>query len=71
MKEMKSSGNHKIIGKLEVDKIIVDGLEKGVKGRKSNKKKLVVFAIEKMSKGVSRMYRKVIKYSSSKNWVHL
>jgi hypothetical protein len=66
MKAMESSGNHKIDGKAEVDETVVGGQEEGVRGRKNNKKKLVVFAIEKKGKGVSRMYGKVIKQSSSK-----
>lgn len=66
MKAMESSGRHKIEGKAEVDETVVGGQEEGVKGRKNNKKKLVVFAIEKKGKGVSRMYGKVIGHSSSK-----
>ena len=66
MKAMKSSGNHKIEGKAEVDETVVGGQEEGVRGRKNNKKKLVVFAIEKKGKGVSRLYGKVIGQSSSK-----
>jgi hypothetical protein len=66
MKAMQSSGRHKIGGKAEVDETVVGGQEGGVKGRKNGKKKLVVFAIEKQGKGVSRMYGKVIKQSSSK-----
>lgn len=66
MRAMKSSGRHKIKGKAEVDETVVGGQEEGTKGRKNNKKKLVVFAIERKGKGVSRMYGKVIKQSSSK-----
>lgn len=66
MKAMESSGNHKIDGKAEVDETVVGGQEEGVVGRKNGKKKLVVFAIERNGKGVSRMYGKVIKQSSSK-----
>lgn len=66
MRAMKSSGRHKIKGKAEVDETVVGGQEEGTKGRKNKKKKLVVFAIEKNGKGVSRMYGKVIKQSSSK-----
>ena len=63
---MKSRGRHKISGKAEVDETVVGGQEEGVKGRKNNKKKLVVFAVEKQGKGISRMYGRVIKQSSSK-----
>ena len=66
MKAMKSSGNNKIAGKAEVDETVVGGQEEGVKGRKNNRKKLVVFAIERKGKGVSRLYGKVINHSSSK-----
>ena len=66
MKAMKSSGNHKIIGKVKVDETFVGGQEEGMKGRKNNKKKLVVFAIEKKNKGVNRMYGQVIEHSSLK-----
>ena len=63
---MESSGSHKINGNAEVDEAIVGGQEEGVVGRKNGKKKLVVFAIERNGRGVSRMYGKVIKQSSSK-----
>lgn len=66
MKAMQSSGNNKIDGNAEVDETVVGGQEEGVKGRKNNKKKLVVFAIERKGKGVSRLYGKVINQSSSK-----
>lgn len=66
MQAMKSSNKHKIKGKAEVDETVVGGAETGVVGRKNGKKKLVVFAIEKTGRGVSRLYGKVIKQSSSK-----
>lgn len=66
MKAMESSGNNKINGNAEVDETVVGGQEEGVVGRKNNKKKLVVFAIEKKGRGVSRMYGKVIQHSSAK-----
>lgn len=66
MKAMESSGNNKIEGNTEVDETVVGGQEEGVVGRKNNKKKLVVFAIERKGKGVSRMYGKVIGHSSAK-----
>jgi predicted RNA-binding Zn-ribbon protein involved in translation (DUF1610 family) len=66
MHAMKSSGNNKIQSKAEVDETVVGGQEEGVVGRKNGKKKLVVFAIEKDKRGVSRMYGKVISKSSAK-----
>lgn len=66
MRGMKSSGQFKITGKAEVDETVVGGQEEGVRGRENNKKKLVVFAIERKGKGVSRVYGKVIGKSSAK-----
>lgn len=66
MQAMKSSGNYKIDGKVEVDETVVGGQEEGVIGRKNVKKKLVVFAVERKGKGISRLYGKVISNSSSK-----
>jgi len=64
MRAMKSSGNFLLEGSVEVDETFVGGQEEGVVGRKKDKKKLVVFAIEKKLKGVSRVYGKVIKHAS-------
>jgi len=66
MRGMKSSGNFKINGKAEVDETVVGGQEEGVVGRKNNHKKLVVIAVERKGKGISRMYGKVIKGSNAK-----
>ena len=66
MRGMKSSGQFRITGKAEVDETVVGGQEEGVRGRGNDKKKLVVFAIERKGKGVSRVYGKVIGKSSAK-----
>jgi hypothetical protein len=66
MNAMKSSDNFMLEGNVEVDETVVGQQEEGVVGRKNINKKLVVFAIEKKHKGVSRMYGKVIEKSSSK-----
>lgn len=65
MKAMKSSGNHPMQGKVEVDEMVVGGEEEGVRGRQNDKKQLVVVAIEKKGRGVSRMYGKVISSSTT------
>ena len=65
MKSMESSGNFPLDGTVEVDETVVGQQEEGVVGRKNSKKKLVVFAVEKKSKGVSRVYGKVIQKASS------
>ncbi len=66
MKAMESSGRQPLKGMVEVDESVVGGQEEGVVGRKNDKKKLVVFAIEKKKNGISRMYGKVINNASSK-----
>ena len=55
MKAMKSSGNYPITGRAEVDETVIGGQESGVRGRQNKSKKLVVIAIEKKKKGVSRI----------------
>jgi hypothetical protein len=66
MVAMQSSGKFLMNGKVEVDESAIGGQEEGVVGRKNNKKKLVVFAIERKGKGISRLYGKVITKASSK-----
>ena len=60
MKAMKSSGNHPITGKAEIDETVFGSQEEGVRGRKNAKKRLVVIGIEKNKKGVSRLYAREI-----------
>lgn len=60
MKAMRTSGNHPLVGTVEVDEAVVGGQEENVRGRGNKKKRLVVFAIERKGKGISRMYGKVI-----------
>lgn len=64
MEAMKSSENHPMDGDVEVDEFVVGGKEKGITGRESGKKKLVVIAIEKRGKGVSRIYARQISRAS-------
>ena len=66
MSAMKSSGNHPMKNRVEVDETVIGGQEEGVRGRKNESKKLVAVAIEHTGKGVSRMYAKVIQHASSK-----
>lgn len=67
MKAMESSGNFPLEGIVEVDETFVGGVDENAKGRKKGKKKLVVVAIEKKKKGVSRFYAKVIDHADAKN----
>jgi len=66
MVAMKSSGRYLMQGKVEVDETAVGGQEDGVVGRKNVKKRLVVFAVERKGKGISRLYGRVIRNASAK-----
>ena len=67
MQAMKTSGRYPLKGTVEVDETVVGGQEEQVRGRANKKKRLVVFAIERKGKGVSRMYGKVIPSAHAKN----
>ncbi len=67
MKAMQSSGNFLLSGVVEVDETFVGGQDEASRGRKKGKKKLVVVAVEKKNKGVSRFYAKVIEKADAKN----
>ena len=67
MKAMESSGNFLLEGVVEVDETFVGGSDENSKGRKKGNKKLVVVAIEKKKKGVSRFYAKVIDKANAVN----
>lgn len=67
MKAMDSSNNFPLTGVVEVDESFVGGSDENSKGRKKGKKKLVVIAIEKKNKGVSRFYGKVIDKADAKS----
>jgi hypothetical protein len=67
MKAMESSDKYPLEGNVDVDEFFVGGQEEGKKGREKENKKLVVFAIEKRGKSISRMYGKVIGQADAKN----
>ena len=67
MKAMESSGKYLLEGNVDVDEFFVGGQEAGKKGRGKERKRLVVIAIEKQSKGISRMYGKVIDKADAEN----
>lgn len=67
MQAMESSGKHPMLGKVDVDEFVVGQQEEGVVGRKNKAKKLVIIAIEKNLKGVSRIYAKQIDRSTKIN----
>lgn len=67
MKAMESSRTKFMINKVDVDETYVGGQDDKAVGRNEGKKKIVVFAIEKEKKGVSRLYARVIKTASKAN----
>ena len=66
MQAMKSSKTKPMKGKVEVDETYVGGQDENAVGRNEGKKKIVVVAIERKDKGVSRMYGRVIQ-AANKN----
>jgi len=67
MKAMESSQGFPMEGKVDVDETYVGGQDDQAIGRDEGKKKIVVVAIERKDKGVSRMYRRVIGTANKKN----
>jgi hypothetical protein len=67
-KVMKSSKKYLLEGEIHVDEFLIGGAEEQKRGRSKSKKKLVVLALEKVSKGVGRAYAQVIENSSSKEF---
>ena len=67
MKAMESSQDFPMGGKVDVDETYVGGQDDQAIGRNEGKKKIVVVAIERKGKGVSRMYGRVIETANKKN----
>ncbi len=67
MKSMESSKKFPMTMQVEVDETYVGGKDETAIGRNEGKKKIVVVAIEKQGKGVSRMYGRVIEKADKKN----
>jgi hypothetical protein len=67
MQAMESSGRYLLDGNVDVDEFFVGGLEDGKKGCGKERKELIVLAIEKRGKSISRMYGKVISQADAKN----
>lgn len=65
MKAMASSQQNLMMGKVEVDEMVVGQKEEGLKGRQKGKKKEVVVGIEKKGNKVSRVYAKVVPNAST------
>lgn len=67
MKAMESSKSFPMVGKVEVDETYVGGQDDQAIGRNEGKKKIMVVAIEKQGRGISRMYGMVILTASRVN----
>lgn len=67
MKGMESSKSFPMEGKVDVDETYVGQQDDQAIGRNEGKKKIMVVAIERKGKGVSRMYGRVIETASKKN----
>lgn len=67
MKAMESSQSFPMSGKVDVDQTYVGGQDEAAVGRSEGQKKIVVVAIERKGKGLSRLYGRVIGAASKKN----
>jgi len=67
MKAMESSQNFPLVGQVEVDESYVGGQDDKALGRNEGKKKIMVVGIEKIGKGVSRWYGRVVETASKGN----
>lgn len=67
MKAMESSQNFPMVGKVDVDETYVGGQDDQAIGRNEGKKKIMVVAIERKGKGVSRMYGRVVEKADRKS----
>lgn len=67
MKAMESSRGFPMAGKVDVDETYVGGQDEEAIGRNEGKKKIMVVAIERKGKGVSRMYGRVVETAGKRN----
>jgi hypothetical protein len=67
MKAMESQQQFPMEGKVDVDETYVGGQDENAIGRNEGKKRIVVVAIERRGKGISRMYGRVIDTAAKKN----
>jgi len=67
MKGMSSSENHPMDGKVDVDETYVRGQDENALGRNEGKKQIMVVAVERKGRGVSRIYGRVSETASRKH----
>ena len=66
---MKSSGAHLLTGHVEVDELMIGGVDEGERGRSKGDKKLVVMAVEKVAGDkIGRAYAQVIENASAESF---
>ena len=66
---MKSSGVHLLTGHVEVDELMIGGIEEGKRGRSKGDKKLVVLAVEKVKDDkIGRAYATTIENAGAKSF---
>lgn len=66
---MKSSGNHLLDDKVEVDELMIGGLDTGERGRSKGDKKLIVIAVQKVKGNkIGRAYAEVIENASAESF---
>ena len=64
---MVQPGRDRLSGKIEVDETYLGSLEEGVRGRKTEKKALIVVATEEDGRGIGRIRMKRIPDASSQS----
>lgn len=65
---MSSSQQYPLIGEVHVDEFLIGGQEENKRGRGTDKKRLVILAIEKFPDGVGRAYAQLIENASAKEF---
>jgi hypothetical protein len=66
---MKSSGKHLLDTKVEVDELMIGGLDTGQRGRSKGDKKLVMIAVEKVKDNrIGRAYAEIIEDASAESF---
>lgn len=60
-------GRDRLTGKVEVDETYLGGLEEGVRGRKTEKKALIVVAAQEIGRGIGRIRLKRVKDASAQS----
>lgn len=69
MRAMSSSGNHPMDDKVDVDETYVGGQDEKAVGRNEGKKQIMVVAVERKGKGVSRIYGRVVETAARKHLI--